>query len=226
MAATRDKKSVTITTGIDATGYLRKNCIEDEKKVVRITPELAEAIARQKLPFTERAYYTFCEKYLPENVEEILYHDEEETYFREIATDYDTLKYISFLRRFYASPELCDIGCGIGNVLHFAQKLGYKAFGYELNKGLQPLHKKLQLDVVQGNILETDMTRLATADIVYMYRPVNNDKLMNKLFRKIYDTTKPNIVMLYNYPHSYKIKGFDTIRLGVYDADMIVLLKK
>ena len=58
MAATRDKKSGTITKGTNTAGYLRGNCIEDGKKVVRITPELAEAIARQKLPFSERNILT------------------------------------------------------------------------------------------------------------------------------------------------------------------------
>lgn len=187
---------------------------------------VANEIMAMKLPFTEKAYYTFCEKYVDDDAEEALYMDEANNYFREITTDYDTLKYFSFLRQFYNSPAFCDIGCGIGNLLYFAGKIGYQSFGYEINKTLHPIHKKLKLDVVYEDITTSDFTRLQTANIIYLYRPINDDVLMDRLFARIYKETAEDVIVLYNYPHTRQIKGFDTITLNPYDDHVIMLIKQ
>ena len=186
---------------------------------------LLETIANVKLPFTSKNYYAFCDKYLEEDVNEALFIDEDEKYFREIATEYDTLKYLyHFHTIFPERANFCDIGCGIGNVVLYAGKMGYDSFGYEINTLLKPLHKKLKLDIEYADILQSDISRLSSADVIYLYRPINDERLMNKVFSLIHQHSKRDVVIFYNYPHARTFSGFQTILLGEYD-DIIALVK-
>jgi hypothetical protein len=205
--------------------YLKKHSRQSGKHW-QLNEQLLEKIAGIKLPFTSKNYYTFCDKYLKEDVHDALFLDGDEKYFREVATDYDNLKYLYFFRQLWErEPVLCDIGCGVGNVVLYTGKMGFKSYGYEVNAKLKPLHKKLKLDIDHSDILKSDISRLKTADMVYLYRPINDTKLMNKLFALVHAHTKNDVVILYNYPHSRSIKGFKTILLGEYD-DMIALVKE
>ena len=126
--------------------------------------------------------------------------------------------------QFPDSATFCDIGCGIGNVVLYAGKMGFDAFGYEINTLLTPLHKKLKLDIEYADILKSDISRLKEADVIYIYRPINDHSLMDKLFSLVHKHTKKDVVILYHYPHSRSIRGFQTILLGEYD-DIIALVK-
>lgn len=204
--------------------YLKKHSRKSGKHW-QLNEQLLDEIAGIKLPFTSKNYYAFCDRYLEEDAHEALFLDDEDKYFREIATDYDTLKYLYHFRQLVENdPVFCDIGCGIGNVVLFTGKMGCRSYGYEINKGLQPLHRKLKLDVEYANILHSDLSRLKTVDLIYLYRPINDTKLMNKLFSLIHVHTKKDVLLLYNYPHTRSIKGFQTILLGEYD-DIIALVK-
>ena len=202
--------------------FIRKHLQSGNK---RLDDGLLQDINAIKLPFTSRNYYAFCDKYLPENVNEDLFLDENEKYFREIATDYDTLKYLYYFQRFYTDPVFCDIGCGIGNVVHYTGRMGYSSFGYDINTFLKPVHGRIKADVVYADILKDDLARLATVDVLYIYRPINDKHMMNRLFRLIHQNTKRELVVFYNYPHSKSVKGYDTIELGQYD-NMVLLLKQ
>jgi hypothetical protein len=204
--------------------FLKKQARQNGK-TLQLDPQVLDRIAGLKLPFTSKNYYAFCDKYLDEDANEALFLDGDDTYFREIATDYDSFKYLQFLRQLYdKEPVLADIGCGIGNVVHYAGKLGFKSLGYELNPLLAPIHKKIGAEIVYGDILKTDLTGLKVADVVYLYRPMNDTHLMNKLFARIYEYTGKDVVILYNYPHSKNIKNYTTIYLANYD-DLVLLVK-
>lgn len=191
----------------------------------QLSEALLETITHVKLPFTSKNYYAFCDKHLEEDVHDALFVDEDEKYFREIATDYDTLKYLYYFRlQFPDSTTFCDIGCGIGNVVSYAGRMGYNAFGYEINTLLKPLHKKLKLDIEYADILKSDISRLKEADVIYIYRPINDHQLMDKLFCLVHKHSKKDVTIFYNYPHSRSIPGFQTILLGEYD-DIIALVK-
>ena len=192
---------------------------------LRLNASLLEEISKIKLPFTSKNYYAFCDKYITDEAHEYLFIDGEEKYFREIATDYETLKYISYLRGLYKKNAVfCDIGCGIGNIVLYAGKSGFDSFGYEINTGLKPIHKKAKIAVEYGDILKMDLSRLNEADVIYLYRPINDDRLMNKLFGLIYKHSRDGAIILYNYPHARSLKNYRSILLGEYE-DMVILVK-
>ena len=163
---------------------------------------------------------------MAKDADDDLYQAGNNTYYREIITNDDELKCLQFLRQFYKSPVFCDAGCGIGNMLHFTALMGYKSFGYDINIGLQPIHKKIKADVTYGNLLEMDLTRMKKADIVYMYRPINNRNKMKQMLQLIYNNTREDVIIIYNYPHMKHIEGFETILLSNYDAHILMLVKK
>jgi SAM-dependent methyltransferase len=192
---------------------------------LQLSEETLEEVARQKLPFTSRNYYAFCDKYLDEDANEALFLDEDEKIFREIATDYDIFRYFSFLRRFFkTAPVFCDLGCGIGNVLHYTRKLGYSSYGYEINGALRTVHARHKMQVLYEDVLKADLGRFGETDVLYLYRPINDTRLMNKLLALIHRHTAEDVIICYNYPHSRTIKGYTTLALGPYE-DMIILLK-
>ncbi len=205
--------------------YFKKNSTAKGKDR-QLSEALLETITHVKLPFTSKNYYAFCDKHIEEDVHDALFVDEDEKYFREIATEYDTLRYLyHFHLQFPDRNKFCDIGCGIGNVVLYAGKMGYDAFGYEINKLLQPLHKKLKLDIEYSDILKSDISLLEEADVIYLYRPIHDARLMVRLLSLVHAHTKKDVVIFYNYPHSRSIRGFQTILLGEYD-DIIALVKQ
>lgn len=192
---------------------------------LRLNASLLETIRKLRLPFTSKNYYAFCDKYLSDEVHEALFVDGEEKYFREIAADYDTLKYISYLRGLFKKDAVfCDIGCGIGNIVLYAGKLGFNSFGYEINMGLKPIHEKVKVSVEYGDILKMDLTRLSEAHVIYLYRPINDTRLMNKLFALVHRHSRDGVIIFYNYPHARSVKNYRSIFLGEYD-DMMLLVK-
>jgi|GEM_PF-2234518 len=197
-----------------------------KRKLRQLNEDIEGDIAKTKLPFTVKEYYNFAEKHLAKDADDDLYQAGNNTYYREIITNDDELKCLQFLRQFYKSPVFCDAGCGIGNMLHFTALMGYKSFGYDINIGLQPIHKKIKADVTYGNLLEMDLTRMKKADIVYMYRPINNRNKMKLMLQLIYNNTREDVIIIYNYPHMKHIEGFETILLSNYDAHILMLVKK
>ena len=183
-------------------------------------------IAATALPFSAADYYAFAELHLQKGVDEELYLDEKSTYYREIITNDDELKCLQFLAGFYTAPVLCDAGCGIGNMLHFSARMGYRAFGFEVNTALAPIHRSINAAVDYGDLLTMDLERMRTADVVYLYRPINSRKLMQTLLQRIRAHTRQDVVVIYNYPHQLTIEGFTTIILSNYDKHMLMLIKK
>ena len=207
-----------------AASFLKKHS-RKEAKYLQLNAGILHDINTLKLPFSSKNYYAFCDKHLDDDANEALFLDGDEKYFREIATDYETFRYFAWLRNLHGQEAVfCDIGCGIGNTLHYTSKMGYRSFGYEINKFLQPVHKKIKAEVEYENILEADLARLRTVDVLYLYRPINDTRLMNRLFRLIHQNTRKDVVILYNYPHTCALKGYQAILLGPYE-DMVVLVK-
>ena len=209
---------------MNAVSFFRKHA-HKKAKYLQLDAGILHDIHTSKLPFTSRNYYAFCDKYLDDDANEALFLDENEKYFREIATDYETFRYFHYVLPLLGPGALfCDIGCGIGNTLVYTQKLGFTAFGYEINRFLSPLHKRLKLDVVFDDIITCNAGRLADADVLYLYRPINDTQLMNRLFTIIHKNCREDVLVFYNYPHSRRLRGFETVELGRHD-DMIALLK-
>lgn len=119
--------------------------------------------------------------------------------FREVNSDPDkvwVLKQIS--DKLGGSAKICDMGCGLGLVVLFCQKIGLDAIGVEWQKRLKPLHKEIGIDVKYGDFFTMNLSFLQDIDIVYLYQPVVTTYNSVKLLDLISANTSDDIVILYN----------------------------
>lgn len=94
--------------------------------------------------------------------------------------------------------RVCDMGCGLGMVVLFSQKMGLKAIGVEYQTRLKRLHKELGIDVVYGDFFSMNLDFLKEQDIVYLYQPLKTKYSSLKLVDLISEKTKSDVVILYN----------------------------
>ena len=171
-------------------------------------------IDKVKLPFSNGEYESFIHNLSPETHDEdgrlidaeyyngFLYNNEK--YCREVTSNYTYLKLVKYLFDFNNNYKFYDLGCGIGSLLYFAKKIGYRdPVGVEYQKDLKEIHEKLNLDVIYGDLLKIDLSFLKDADIVYLYKPIYNDSLANKLIDKILKNTKDGVIIIYCDPDEY-----------------------
>jgi len=116
---------------------------------------------------------------------------------------YDQLKFVhGFLtdsRQSASAPlSFLDIGCGIGNVLLFAELMEFTVSGLEKDEYPFTIAAKLigQEKVVQQDIWEYD--RYQTFDVIYYFRPFHEGNLQRRFERFIEDQLKPGGVLIAN----------------------------
>lgn len=167
-----------------------------------------------KLPFSENKYYSFANNMNPEIYDKegylkdsqyedgFLYSDGK--YCREVISPYGYLKILKYLFDYNNTFKLYDLGCGIGNVLYFAKKIGFQnPIGIESQKEFKKIHDKLNLDIIYGNLLQMNLNFLQNADIVYLYKPIYDDSLAKKLIDKLLENTKSEVIIIYCDPDDY-----------------------
>jgi SAM-dependent methyltransferase len=186
-----------------------------------------------KLPFSNGEYESFIHNLSPETHDEdgrlidaeyyngFLYNNEK--YCREVTSHYDYLKLVKYLFDYNNNLKFYDLGCGIGSLLYFAKKIGYRdPVGVEYQKDLKEIHEKLNLDVIYGDLLKIDLSFLKDADIVYLYKPIYNDSLANKLIDKILKNTKDGVIIIYCDPDEY---FYDRDIISPSNLNQYILLK-
>ena len=185
--------------------------VENESNIIDYIKKFD--IDKVKLPFSDGEYESFIHNLSPETHDEdgrlidaeyyngFLYNNEK--YCREVTSNYGYLKLVKYLFDFNNNFKFYDLGCGIGSLLYFAKKIGYRnPVGVEYQKDLKEIHEKLNIDVIYGDLLKIDLSFLKDADIVYLYKPIYNDSLANKLIDKILKNTKDGVV-IYCDPDEY-----------------------
>lgn len=210
----------------ESTDYIKKQELIDYIKKFDIQ--------KIKLPFSRKEYESFIHNLSPDRYDEIgyfmdcdyyngfLYHDDDE-YCREVTSDYDYLKLVKYLFDYNNNFKFYDLGCGIGNVLYFVKLIGYKnPVGVELQSELKEFHEKLNLDVIYGDLLKMDLSFLKDADIIYLYKPIYDDSLANKLINKILRKTKKGVIIIYCDPDDY---FFDRDIISPSNLNQYVLIK-
>jgi SAM-dependent methyltransferase len=190
-------------------------------------------IQKIKLPFSKKEYESFIHNLSPDRYDEtgyfrdseyyngFLYNDEE--YCKEVTSDYDYLKLVKYLFDYNNNLKFYDLGCGIGTLLYFVKVIGYKnPVGVEFQSELKEFHKKLNLDVIYGDLLKMDLSFLKDADIIYLYKPIYDDSLANKLITKILRKAKKGVIIIYCDPDDY---FFDREIISPSNLNQYILLK-
>jgi len=191
-------------------------------------------INKVKLPFSNKEYESFIHNLSPQTHDEegrlidseyyngFLYNSEK--YCREVTSNYEYLKLVKYLFDFNNNYKFYDLGCGIGSLLYFVKKIGYKnPIGVEYQEELKDTHKKLNLDVIYGDLLKIDLSFLKDGDIIYLYKPIYDDSLANKLIDKILKNTKDDVIIIYCDPDEYFFDRENTISPS--SMNQYVLLK-
>ena len=96
------------------------------------------------------------------------------------------------------SPKFLDVGCGSGTIMKTVELLGAECSGIEFNKEYLPYTK--EMDVRYENALETPESFFSEFDIIYMYRPIDNQEKALKLLDRVISNMKPNSILItFNY---------------------------
>lgn len=129
--------------------------------------------------------------------------------------------------------KICDMGCGLGLVVLFCQKMGLDAIGVEWQKRLMPLHKEIGINVKYGDFFTMNLSFLKEMDIIYLYQPVKTAYDSLELLDLISANTSEKIVILYNGMWDSILKEIkNDPRFNVYYLDTnhnysnLVLIKK
>ncbi len=105
-----------------------------------------------------------------------------------------------------APPTFLDIGCGIGNVLLFAEQIGFDVYGIE--KDQYPFYVASRM-VGSKRISQTDILnydQYGNFDIVYYFCPLTDSNLQKQFELQVENTMRPGAILIANYKRSSAIK--------------------
>ncbi len=104
-------------------------------------------------------------------------------------------------------PSLVDIGCGIGNVLLFAEQIGFDVYGMEKDEyPFQVAARLIGSDRIwQKDIMEYD--RYHEFDVVYYFCPLTDGNMQREFERRVEDTMRPGAILIGNYKRDTGIKN-------------------
>lgn len=114
-----------------------------------------------------------------------------------------------------------DIGCGIGNIVLLAHKVGFDAYGLEYNKKIYDVAKRFMgknSSMSKNHIFKGDMTcfrNYSKYDVLYYYVPIINAAVMHKFITKLSKAVKPGAYIIpQGYGNGfYNSKEFENIKL-------------
>jgi ubiquinone/menaquinone biosynthesis C-methylase UbiE len=90
--------------------------------------------------------------------------------------------------------EICDMGCGPGQVARYLKDAGAEVFGLDLSRGMLEQARKLNPDIRfrEGNMLALDLPDESLAGIAAFYAIVNLPKeVLPQVFREMARVLKP-----------------------------------
>lgn len=122
---------------------------------------------------------------------------------------------LEFLRKSYCghSPTICDVGAGTGRMVRLFRDFGYKAFGVEFHPPYVQ-HGRKVFDLSPDELILADAFKVPdeiyrTANVIYTYMPIRDQKLMSELHLHLYNVAKPGTILVEMYPVYYPTTAFD-----------------
>lgn len=129
-----------------------------------------------------------------------------------IVSDFDILNILNtIIQNFNKKLKLCDMGCGYGNIIYFAEKLGYDTLGIEVQTLYNNTYNKLGLNVINDDLLTMDYSFLKDFDVVYFYRPICDGKLMKHIIDKTYNKMKNGSLIILNFDLGVPLNDYTVI---------------
>jgi len=123
---------------------------------------------------------------------------------------------VKYLRPLYGifKPEMkfLELGCGGGNVVRFANNIGYKSTGVEINR-------ELTKDLVNVQIINCDIKLLSpyeyqTNDVIYIYSPFNEG--FDEYVEMVVDSMKVGAYIMTPNVHQTKNKSLKRVAHFLY----------
>ncbi len=102
-------------------------------------------------------------------------------------------------------PRLLDIGCGIGNVLLFAELMDFAAYGLEKDEYPCGIARRLLGPELIERADIWDFDRYPAFDVIYYFRPFHDGMIERRFERFIEDQLKPGGVLIANRKMSREI---------------------
>jgi SAM-dependent methyltransferase len=122
-----------------------------------------------------------------------------------------------FLSRYVGKDySFFDIGCGAGQVLDFARNIGIdKVSGLEIDNELYQECINNGFDVINGDLINIDLSFLKNFDILYFYCIIKDESLMGLTMQRICDSMKVGSIIKADLV-DFKVKNFNEIGLNLY----------
>ena len=97
------------------------------------------------------------------------------------------------------TPKFLDIGCGIGNIVQIAYRLGFEAYGLEYSEKIYNVAKELTGQSPMSNVFKGDMLsfkKYHKYDVLYYYQPMSNVDVMSRFAKKLAREMKPGAYVI------------------------------
>jgi len=104
-----------------------------------------------------------------------------------------------FVRDTRGRSEICDMGCGPGQVARYLKDAGASVFGLDLSPGMLQQARKLNPDIEfrEGNMMALDLANASLAGIAAFYAIVNIPrKSLPVVFRELLRVLQPGGLLL------------------------------
>ena len=99
----------------------------------------------------------------------------------------------------YLMPRFLDIGCGIGNIVQIAYRLGFEAHGLEYSEKIYDVAKELTGRSSMSKVFKGDMLsfkKYHKYDVLYYYQPMSNVDVMSRFAKKLAKEMKPGAYVI------------------------------
>lgn len=139
-----------------------------------------------------------------------------------IPSNYFSIIILKIIKKYIKEPKLCDLGCGIGNIVYFSEKIGYESIGIEMQNIYKEHYLKYNINVINDNLLNIDYSFLKNIDVVYIYRPIINRDIMQNIIDKIYDKMKINSFLYFENGENLNFNKFKPILMNFKMKNLMV----